>query len=217
MFDLDNTLVDFMGMKRVCCGAAVDAMISAGLKMERTKALDVLFKLYKKYGLEYNHIFEDFVKHLKGNVDYKLVVEGIIAYRKQQAAYMKPFPEVVPTLIRLREKGMKLAIVSDAPALKAWMRLAETGLIDFFDTVVTFDDTGERKPSKKPFLMALRKLGVRAEEALFVGDWPERDMGGAHSVGMKTAFAVYGSEHKNKGARADFYPHTFSEILGFVK
>lgn len=217
LFDLDNTLVDFMGMKRVCCEAAVDSMIRCGLQMEKRKALDLLFALYKKHGLEYNHIFEDFVKSLKGKTDYRLVADGIIAYRKQQNAYMRPYPEVIPTLIKLKEMGLKLGIVSDAPAIKGWMRLTETGIVDFFDAVVTFDDTGERKPSKKPFLLALGKLGAKPQETLFVGDWPERDMGGAHAVGMKTAFAVYGSEHKGKGAKADFYPKRFSDIIKFVR
>ena len=33
LFDIDNTLIDFMKMKKECCRAAIDAMISAGLKI----------------------------------------------------------------------------------------------------------------------------------------------------------------------------------------
>ena len=38
LFDLDNTLIDFMTMKRKSCEAAVDAMISAGLRMPKRRA-----------------------------------------------------------------------------------------------------------------------------------------------------------------------------------
>ena len=39
LFDLDNTLIDFMTMKRKCCEAAIDSMIASGLDMKREKAL----------------------------------------------------------------------------------------------------------------------------------------------------------------------------------
>jgi len=182
--------------------------------MSRKSAMDLLFKLYKKHGIEYKHIFEEFTKSLKGKVDYKLVAEGIIAYRKRQEAYMRPYGDVVPTLIKLRERGLKLAIVSDAPAIKAWLRLTETGLSNFFDVVVTFNDTKERKPSKKPFTLALKKLKIKPQEAMFVGDWPERDIRGARSIGMKTAFAGYGSEHPRP--KANFYLKGFKDILKII-
>lgn len=214
LFDLDNTLIDFMGMKRACCSAAVEAMIRSGLGMEKGKALRLLFGLYKKHGIEYQHIFEAFTKKLGGKVDYRLVAEGIIAYRKAQLVYMKPYADVVPTLLRLREKGLKLGIVTDAPAIKAWMRLVETGLSELFDVVITFDDTREKKPSSRPFLKALKALKLKPEEALFVGDWPERDIKGAKALGMKTAFAAYGSEHR--GGRADYVLRSFREVLRAV-
>jgi len=53
LFDLDNTLIDFMKMKHECCKVAIDAMIKAGLKVEKKKALQILYKLYDEYGIEY--------------------------------------------------------------------------------------------------------------------------------------------------------------------
>ena len=214
LFDLDNTLIDFIKTKKKCCAAAVEAMREAGLKMDRKEALDILFGLYEKHGLEYKHIFEEFTKKLKGKVDYRLVAEGIIAYRKRQESYMRPYRDVVPTLIRLRERGLKLAIVSDAPAMKAWLRLTENGLYHFFDTVVTLTDTGEIKPSKKPFKLALKRLKIKPEEALFVGDVPQRDIRGAQNMGMKTAFAAYGSEYTK--SKSDFHLKRFKDILKVV-
>ena len=94
-------------------------------------------------------------------------------------------------LLKLKTKGIKLAILSDAPRMRAWIRLASLKLTDFFDVVVTRDDTRRIKPHKKPFLYVLKKLRVEAGEALMVGDWPERDIKGAKAVGMKTCFARY--------------------------
>jgi putative hydrolase of the HAD superfamily len=183
LFDLDNTLIDFMSMKRKCCSAAVSAMVKEGLKMPRRKALDILFELY---------IFERFLRKVNGKVDYKILSAGIAAYRNKQPRYMRPYPAVVPVLRWLRSRGLKLAIVSDAPRLKAWMRLRELGIASYFDAVVAFGDVKVRKPAKMPFRKALSELGVKPSEALMVGDNPKRDMIGAKRLGIKTCFARYG-------------------------
>jgi putative hydrolase of the HAD superfamily len=100
--------------------------------------------------------------------------------------------------------GLKLAVVSDAPKLEAWLRLCYLNLHHIFDHVVTFEDTGERKPKPAPFERALSLLGVEPHEALMVGDWAERDIVGATQVGMKTAFARYGDTFNTIHANADY-------------
>jgi len=214
LFDLDNTLIDFMLMKRKSCEAAMDAMINAGLRMDRRKAMRILFGLYGEKGIEYNRIFQDFLKKTTGGIDYKILAEGIVAYRKAQVSYVKPYPGTIKTLVGLKGRGLKMGIVSDAPSLNAWIRLVEMKIDDFFDAVVTFDDTGQKKPSKFPFLRATEKLGVKPEDVLFVGDWPERDIRGAKALGMKTAFAKYGNTKKTgEKIEADFVLNSIEDLL----
>ena len=52
-------------------------------------------------------------------------------------------------------------------------------LVDFFDVVLGYEDTGELKPSSVPFKKALKKMKFKASEVLFVGDNPKRDIAGA--------------------------------------
>lgn len=216
LFDLDNTLIDFMTMKRKSCEAAIEAMIDAGLETGKEKAFSTLFDIYEKKGIEYNRIFQEFLKKTIKKVDYKILAKGIDAYRKAQAAYLKPYPKTTETLVRLKEKGMKLGIVSDAPSVNAWLRLVEMKLEDFFDVVITLHDTGKKKPSKTPFLKAVKKLGIEPGDILFVGDWPERDIKGAKAVGMKTVFAEYGTVEKVKKTGADYKIKSIEDILDLV-
>ena len=204
LFDLDNTLIDFLRMKKISCEAAISAMIDGGLKMPKEKAYKKLFDLYGVHGIEHQKIFQKFLKEVKGKIDYRILSKGIAAYRKMQAGYLEPYPHVRSTLIALKEKGLKLGIVSDAPRMKAWMRLAEMGITDYFDLVVTLDDTGKYKPHKLPFQAAIKALKVKPEEILFVGDNPARDIQGAKKLGMKTALAKYGQIFPNKGIKADY-------------
>jgi putative hydrolase of the HAD superfamily len=149
-------------------------------------------------------------------VDYKILSAGIIAYRRAREAALVPYPHVNLTLIGLLKRGIKLAVVSDAPAREAWLRLCSLNFHQIFDCVVTFGDTGERKPSPAPFRRALLQLAVAPEEALMIGDWPERDVVGAAQLGIRTAFARYGDTFGTVDSQADFDLSDISEVLPIV-
>jgi len=216
IFDLDNTLIDFMKMKKHSCSAAIDAMIGAGLNVEHDKAIKVLFGLYDKHGLEEKTIFQKFLKKLTGKIDYRILASGIVAYRRVRTGFLEPYPNVDYVLLKLKDKGIKLGIVTDAPKLKAWIRLASMKLTNYFDVVVTFEDTKQHKPSKLPFEAALKQLKLKPQECLMVGDWPERDIKGAKALDMQTCFARYGNP-KIKKSGADLEISNLKELLNIVK
>ena len=218
IFDLDNTLIDFMTMKKASCDAAIAAMIGAGLEMDKEKATKILFDLYDKHGMEYKLIFQKFLKKVSKKIDYEILAQGIVAYRRVRAGFLEPYPNVAEVLFELKQRGVKLAIVSDAPRLKAWIRLVAMKINHLFDAVVTFDDTREFKPSNKPFMFAFKKLKVKPHECLMVGDRPERDIEGAKKLGMSTCFAKYGNpKFKKKDSHADYEINSIKELLDIVE
>ena len=216
IFDLDNTLVDFMLLKNNAVEAAIHAMVDAGLELSYDEARDKIDAIYDREGIEYQQVFDQLLKDIYGKVDHKIMSAGIVAYRKAREAALKPYPKVFPTLIELIKMGIKLAVVTDAPAKEAWLRLSYLNFHHIFDIVVTFDDTGERKPSPVPFNRALEMLGVKGEECLMIGDWAEKDMVGAKAVGMKTVFARYGDVFNTKNPDSDYEINSIAELIGIV-
>ena len=216
IFDLDNTLIDFMRMKKLSCDAAITAMIDAGFDVEKEKAIKELFALYDRYGLEEKTIFQKFLKKMTKKIDYEILASGIVAYRRVRAGFLEPYPHVSDVLFELKRRGIKLAIVSDAPRLKAWIRLVSMKINHLFDVVVTFDDTKEFKPSAKPFEVAFKKLKFKPSECLVVGDRPERDIKGAKKLGLFTCFAKYGNP-KAKAPTADYEIKDIKELLEIVE
>ena len=218
IFDLDNTLIDFMTMKKLSCDAAITAMIGCGLNMNKEKATRIVFELYNKHGMEDKLVFQRFLKKVAKKIDYEILASGIVAYRRVRTGYLEPYPNVSEVLFELKQRGIKLAIVSDAPRLKAWIRLVAMKINHLFDVVVTFDDTKEFKPSNKPFLFAFKKLKVKPHECLMVGDRPERDIEGAKKIGMSTCFAKYGNlKFKKKDSMADYEINSIKELLDIVE
>jgi len=213
IFDLDNTLIDFMSMKKAASTAAANAMIEAGLKSYPEDLADALFSFYLGHGIESDDAFEEYLVQEYKAVDYRILAAAVNAYLKEKYLHLKPYPGVVDTLRELKQQGLKLGVVSDGLRLKAWMRLNGAGLDGYFDAVVTYDDTGKRKPAKEPFLLICDQLEVNPEECLMLGDWPERDVQGGRLAGMKTCLAKYGQMHETK---ADYQIESFSKLLTIV-
>src|SRR5262245_50979659 len=205
-----------MKMKRAAIDAAVDGMIDAGLKLSREEASQKIYGVYDREGIEYQQVFDLFLQEELGRIDYKILTSAIVAYRRARDSYLVLYPHVNLTLMELLKRGLKLAVVSDAPRIQAWMRLAQLQLQHLFDPVVAFEDTGERKPSPKPFERALELLRVAPREVIMVGDWAERDMVGASKVGMRTAFARYGDTFGTIHSGADFDLNDVHELVGIV-
>jgi putative hydrolase of the HAD superfamily len=192
IFDLDNTLTDFKRMKESAVEAAVDAMLDAGLRFPPGEIKDKIYEVYEREGIEFQSVFDDVLRELIGEVDFKILAAGIVAYRRAREASLVLYPHARVTLFELMKRGIRLAVVSDAPRKEAWLRLCYLQLQHMFDMVLTFDDTGEKKPSPKPFRRVLEHFGVEPHEALMIGDWPERDITGAAKLGITTVFARYG-------------------------
>jgi putative hydrolase of the HAD superfamily len=111
------------------------------------------------------------------------------------------------------KRGIKLAVLSDAPRLQAWLRLCQLNLHHIFDIVITFEDTNKKKPAPEPFRLALEKLGVKPHEAIMVGDWAERDIYGAKLLKMRTIFARYGDRFGTEKSGADYEIEDIIQLL----
>jgi len=204
IFDLDNTLVDFMRMKEEAIEAAVERMIDAGLSTPRDTAKRKIYAIYDREGIEYQQVFDRFLEEELGEIDYKIQAAAIVGYRRAREAALVLYPHVKLTLMELVKRGLKLAVVSDAPRQQVWLRLCFLGLEHFFDAVVAFEDTNARKPDPAPFREVMSLLSVRPEDALMVGDWPERDIQGAGELGMRTVFTRYGNTFGTEKSGADY-------------
>ena len=217
IFDLDNTLLDFVKMKQFSVKAAITAMIEAGLNVDEEKAYQDIFDLYVEKGWENQQVFDDYLNQTVGKVSNKILAAGIVSYRRAREATLLVYPNVNKTLIELIKMGIQLSVVSDAPSREAWMRLYYLNLHHVFDPVLTFDDTGVRKPSPKPFEMALEIMKSTPDEVLMIGDWPERDVVGAKQIGMKTIFARYGDTFGTVDSGADWDVNDIYELVDIVK
>jgi pyrophosphatase PpaX len=151
---------------------------------------------------------KDIIKSHSGN-DEK-VEELLECYRIvydefwKEASVMEGAYEILDWL---KSKGIKIGVVTDRRILIGYVKptLEFLGLNKFVDVLVTRKETGEGKPSPKPFLFASSKLKVNPSNCLVIGDLPEDILAGK-SAGMTTVACLNGySERENiLKAKPDF-------------
>jgi putative hydrolase of the HAD superfamily len=158
---------------------------------------------------EYWEAFRDFLGERGLTAD---AVADVVAFSRQKAAEVEHrtlFDGVAETLAGLKAKGLKLAVLSDTESSEARVcrRLAELGIDQHFDAVLTSVDIGHVKPQPEAFAAALARLQVPAAEAVFVGHDAD-ELEGAMQNGI-TAVAY---NHED-GVAADHYIEHFCDLL----
>ena len=123
---------------------------------------------------------------------------------------IKIYPDVLPILHTLRDKSIKLGVVSNCLKRELELMLDRIHLQDFFDLEVGIDTFKRAKPDKETFLQSVEKLKVPTHETLFVGDSTEIDYKGAKNAGLKAL--LIDREHKINSRNIETI-HTFSELL----
>jgi pyrophosphatase PpaX len=149
-----------------------------------------------------------------GRVDE--LVEVYRAHNEPLHETLETFSEVLDVLHVLREEGRILGIVT--AKRRATVRLAFDRLPvleDFFDVVVTAEDTERHKPDPEPLLHALAAVGATPGQAAYVGD-STFDVRAAKAAGMLAVAVAWGGLHAEEHVRAeepDAYVYTPRELL----
>lgn len=109
-------------------------------------------------------------------------------------------PGTVAALERLRAAGVRLAVISNSDG-RAAAALDAGGLLDQFEFVIDSGEVGVEKPDPRIFRIALERMGISAEDALYVGDLYEVDVVGARAAGLDVVLIDPSGEHAGRDVR----------------
>ena len=116
---------------------------------------------------------------------------------------IRAFPCVRQLLLRIREHGQRIALASSANANEQDPYLRLLDIDDLYEVRTTADDAERSKPHPDIFEAALEKLGVRASDALVVGDTPyDADAAGRAGIPMIGVLCGGFTETELRGAGA---------------
>ncbi len=226
--DLDNTLypwVDYI----VPSLEAMVASLAATTGLPRVRIVQALKAVYSKYesneypfAIQESGIFEPYEADFD-SFNALVLRPAREAFRAARDKYLRPYPGVRETLDALRERGLKVVGLTDAPRNAAELRLKHLKLDGHFDALYTLpgydlpenvdpeirrkEEAGHyrskmpvvelprdaEKPNPAGLARILEDFGLPGSEVLYVGDNVKKDMPVAQACGATGVWAEYGT------------------------
>jgi HAD superfamily hydrolase (TIGR01549 family) len=199
LFDYGHTLVWFPHYKEIHLASArnIQKKIQAlGIFIEVSKIQLVIEEFSHQRSNHCPKIEEEFREILSilnvKNYNYDDLQEIIQLHWRPYVQDARVRKDALELLKYLKARRFKLGIVANIWSGGMDPALEKLGLKEFFETTVASIDVGFEKPSPEIFQIALKSLGLVAEEVMMVGDNPVADIQGAHDIGMCTVRLMRG-------------------------
>lgn len=160
----------------------------------------------------FGSIMHDFGKKIP---DAQSIIDVSMLFRSLTIRRFSLFPHVGDSLAEI-SKMFAVGLVSDAQWVFTEPEIRMLDLGRFFRHTVISSRFGFKKPDIRLFHNALNALDVRPDEAVYIGDNPEKDLVGAKDAGL--FFFLFGSERRDYGGYVPdgcFYDHR--ELAGMIR
>ncbi len=187
VFDLDDTL--YSECEYVCSGMdAVAAWVHRQFGNEIAVTKTELMELVNRNGS--GRVFNSWLQQNGLNEDV-WVMEMVNIYRSHSPS-VSLHVGVAELLNRLRN-SFRLGMVTDGYLITQKCKVAALSIRQWIDEIVFSDELGREywKPNTRPYEEVLRRLQVKANRSVYIGDNPAKDFRGARELGMRTIRVRY--------------------------
>lgn len=216
-FDFDDTLQSRKGAYRLYCEAFLSKYFPNISNEERLRKLDEMESHVDGGYKDREVYFPEMIELWKWD-NHPPMQELFDSFNYDFGKYIVMLPGAVDVLKELKSRGYILGAITNGVSSLQNIKLDTAGIRDLFDVVVVSGDIGIYKPDRRIFDEAIRRAGIKNEEALFVGDHPINDIEGALSADMQVIRMNYGDfKGKGLGKNGVFAEiEDIREILNFV-
>ncbi|MGM5485540.1 MAG: HAD-IA family hydrolase, partial [Nanobdellota archaeon] len=224
LFDLDNTIYDYDSIKDKALDASYD-VLKEKVKIKKKDFLDNFYKAREQIhkdlsGTASSHnrvlYFHRLSEILEEDIEPKTIIDMYNAYWDKMLSLMKPNPGLKKTLIELKGKGKKIAVVTDMTTDIQLRKIDRLGISGYVDFLITSEEAGSEKPHSIMFLLALNKLSVSPKEALMIGDNLEADIEGANFAGLHTALLSKRKIEEEEKVKPNHHIKKLDETLSII-
>ena len=218
IFGIEDVLFDASLQTANARLSAVKAMIEAGLPVDVESCYRTLEKVVAELGPDNTKHFDKLLERLGLPWSPNIIAAGVVAYRAAEPVYLKPYPETLPTLLTLRDLGVRLGCASGGKSVKQWQKLIGLGLQHIFHKVVIAQDLEVEEFNKDVLKRALNALEAPLEETLYVGALLDCGIKVANELGLLSVLLTQGNKTAIAAEpQARYRVNKFSEILKLVQ
>ncbi|MGG0720046.1 HAD-IA family hydrolase [Robertmurraya massiliosenegalensis] len=200
IFDLDDTLYcehDYVksGFK------AVATELCSQSNYSFSEVYHMLLDVWKNSGR--GQVFDEVCKKINIETDISYLVD---IYRNH-VPKIQLYEDALKIISTLKEKNKNISIITDGNSHMQWSKIKALRLEEWFDYIVVTGDLGEEycKPHELPYKKTIKKLGLRAEQCVYIGDNPNKDFITARKLGMGTVRIIRDvGDHMNVKLSKDY-------------
>lgn len=217
-FDLDDTLFSSSLFAKKARENAVRALIRLGVKLDKKMLYSMLMDIVHEKGSNYQNHFTDLSEQLNLSPSAKYIAGAVAAYHDTKRL-IKPFPDLRHVLKYLKKNKFRLYIATNGIAIKQWDKLIRMDLQDFFEDVFVSEVLGVEK-SAGFFKLIARRLNLKPENCLMVGDKEEADIISAKEFGMHAVKIDKSAKSSSKNppkTAADAVIYSLKELPAIIK
>lgn len=219
IFGIDDVLYDATYQTTNARLSAVKAMIEAGLPVDLETGYRTLDAIVKETGPDNTKHFDKLMERLGLKWEPSVVAAGVLAYRETGPIYLKPYPDTMPTLLKLRDMGYKLGCASGGKSVKQWQKLVSLRLQHYFHSVVISEDLGMETFNEAVIMQVVKTLKVESAQAIYVAADPRAELDIARETGVVTVRLRKGVSKADKTSQAKYSPeiNKLSEIFSLIE
>ncbi|MEY2741791.1 MAG: hypothetical protein RIS21_159, partial [Planctomycetota bacterium] len=171
-FDVDDTLFSTTSFAERAREAAVEAMLSMGVRASRETVLAELQEVVREFSSNYEHHFDKLLSRLPvdatAGLSAQLVVAAaVIAYHETKFRDLVAYDDVTEVMRLLWRSGLTLGIITSGLTVKQAEKIVRLRVHRFIDPKAVFisDAIGIGKPNPKLYRRAVDRLGLAPSEA----------------------------------------------------
>ncbi|MGE7688399.1 HAD family hydrolase [Lysinibacillus sp. NPDC097214] len=211
IFDLDGTLLDR--------DSSVHSFIDQQYERLKPHLSHILKETYVRRFIEldnHGYVWKDKVyQQLIEEFSIKLFSEEMLEdYLQEFKNHCVPFENLHSMLHNLKKQGLKLGMITNGYGQFQLDNIRALGIEHDFEVILISEWEGIKKPNAEIFDRALSKLGVSANDSLYVGDHPFNDVEAAKKVGM---MAIWKRNDAWQNVEADYFIDNLIEIQEVLK
>ena len=200
LFDYGLTLVTFtfpragliQVLERVRPWLGADAPDAQTLMRDVVEAIESQLPTYGEDEVDYMDLYKRAWRRAGLDVPQETLYRILDLEQQCWDQAMRVAPDALGALDRLRARGLRTAVVSNAPFPPEFMhrQIRLSGIAERVDAVVFSSEVGRRKPAPELYLAALHRLDAAPTDALFVGDRVLEDYEGPRRLGMQAVLCT---------------------------
>lgn len=188
IFDLDNTLVNRKLAFKAYLDSFIDTFVVVSDHAERIRIAEYIQKADQNGYRSKQELYGELLNTLTMKSESTTIDELLEFWFSEFYRYTVLMEGAQEVLSWLRERGILIGLITNGSKHAQNSKIDCVRIRSFFDTIIVSDEVQLKKPDKRIFEIAVERLGICPQNAVYVGDHPVNDIRGAIDAGLRAVW-----------------------------